>query len=163
MDDFGQPTRARQITFAVIIAVLIMTVFIATMRFAKAQDAAIGDSIALGTGEALGVETYARTGVSSCYILGHMPNRYFDHVVISAGINDPPGACLGAILDRVRAHTVTLIVPAAINSAAQNVFRLAAVHRVELVSYQCWHGCTKWNFHPASYGRLAIDVRKTWK
>ncbi len=58
----------------------------------------IGDSIALGTGTALHVETRARVGAPSCEILRKVPGGRYDVVVISAGVNDPPGRCLEAIL-----------------------------------------------------------------
>lgn len=149
---------------ATLIAGLIMgfLILVGELGRANAQDAAIGDSIALGAGQALGVKTFAQQNVGSCYILGHMPVGPFDHVVISAGINDPPGSCLGAIREKVRARSVTWIVPAPINSAYNHVINVAAAHGDRTVAYLCWHGCTAWNFHPASYRAVANAVRATW-
>lgn len=130
---------------------------------AKAQDAAIGDSIAVGTGHALRVSTYAKTSMGSCWILAHMPRTQFDRVVISAGINDAPGPCVGKILATVKARIKVVILPAPINSARASVFRLAQQAGAFPISYSCKGGCTKHNFHPGSYGAVATSVRAIWK
>ena len=127
-----------------------------------AQDAAVGDSIALGTGQALGVPTYARSSMSSCWVLRHSPSGPFDRVVFSAGINDAPGPSVKALFDRVRARVVVVILPAGINSARAHVASEAAAHGFRPVSYTCAGGCTKRNFHPASYAVLAAAVRRAW-
>ncbi len=140
---------------------LVVLAFIVPVK-AQAQDIALGDSIALGTGHALGVKTYAWTGASSCTILAYMPQGRFDHVVISAGINDPPGYCVEAIFDRIVARRVVVILPAEINSARARVAVQAARHGYATVSYACAGGCTKRNFHPGSYAAVARAVRSLW-
>lgn len=125
-------------------------------------DAAIGDSIAAGTGSALGVSTYAKVGSSSCYISAHLPQGEFDHVVISAGINDAPGPCVDRILSTVRARTIVVILPAPINSARRHVASVAAQHGAFTVSYVCRGGCSRSNFHPGSYAVVAASVRRLW-
>lgn len=129
---------------------------------AHAQDIALGDSIALSTGDALHVPTYAEIGASSCRIFRTMPTGFYNHVVVSAGINDAPGACVDAIRTKVRARFVTWIIPAPINSAYNHVINVAAAHGDRTVSYLCWHGCTKWRFHPASPSAVAHQVRAIW-
>ena len=129
---------------------------------AMAQDVAIGDSIALGTGRALGVPSYARQNMSSCWILRHMPPGRFEHAVISAGINDAPGPCVGAILGRVRAGQVVVILPAAINSARAHVAASAQAHGFQTVSYACRGGCNRHNFHPASYDAVTRVIEGMW-
>jgi hypothetical protein len=138
------------------------SVLVVLLSLSSLPNAALGDSIAAGTGSALGVSTYAKVGSSSCYILAHTPRIAFNHVVISAGINDAPGRCVAALLNRVRARDVVVILPAPINSARAHVARLAAKHGVRTVSYTCTGGCTKHNFHPGSYLAVARAVRELW-
>ena len=157
-------SRAWALARAIGVMILFLALFIGGMWLTKvyAQDMALGDSIAQSTGSALGVPTYAEVGASSCRILGTMPTGFYNHVVISAGINDAPGACVDAIREKVRAKFVTWIVPAPINSAYSHVINVAAAHGDRTVGYLCWHGCTKWNFHPASPGTVANQVRAIW-
>lgn len=129
---------------------------------AKAADAAIGDSIALGTGNALHIETYARQNMGSCWIEVQTPLKNFDHVVISAGINDPPGSCLQGIRQKVKAGSVTWIVPAAINPAYKHVLNIASEYGDKVVFYTCLGGCSKINFHPGSYAEVAHNVKRSW-
>jgi hypothetical protein len=129
---------------------------------ARAQDLALGDSIGLGTGGALGVHTIARVNMGSCWVRDQTPSSHYDHVVISAGINDPPGGCLNAIRARLSAGQVVWVLPAAINSARASVAAVAARWGDRTVSYACAGGCTKSNFHPGSYARVAQDVRAAW-
>jgi hypothetical protein len=136
---------------------------IASNTMVQAQDAAIGDSIALGTGNALHVPTYAWIGASSCEILSKMPSGPFGHVVISAGINSPSSPCLAEIIEKVQAKQITMIVPANINLSHQQVIDLANLHRFHMVEYSCKGGCSKSNFHPGSYSVVARDVQTTWK
>jgi hypothetical protein len=146
----------------VLIVALILCLIGAWITMAKAQDAALGDSIAEGTGRALGVPTYARVNSSSCWVLRHTPSGPFDHVVISAGINDAPGACVKTLLDRLRARVVVVILPAPINTARANVEREAARHGFATVSYACPGGCSRRSFHPSSYAVVAAAVRSIW-
>lgn len=132
------------------------------IKLAHAEDAAIGDSIALGTGRALHVPTYAAVGKGSCDILKFMSRRHFDHVVISAGINDPPGACVTLIRSEVNADRVTWILPAPINSARKHIALVALLHGDQYVTYDCPGGCSRRSFHPSSYAVVARAVRETW-
>jgi len=146
------------------IAALIMLGLFLVGKFDKAhaEDAAIGDSIALGTGRALHVHTFARVGASSCWVLAHMPRRQFEHVVISAGINDAPGRCVRLILAQVRTRVIVVILPAPINSARAHVEVAAVQYGAYPISYACKGGCTTTNFHPGSYTQVARDVRNIW-
>ncbi len=120
----------------------------------------IGDSIALGTGRALHARTAAREGVSSCWIAEHTVEFGGQWAVISAGINDPPGACIDDIRAKVHAPRVVWILPAAINSARSNVERAARERGDRTIAYECAGPCSATNFHPASYARLAADVAR---
>jgi hypothetical protein len=126
---------------------------------AVAGDLALGDSIALGTGRALGVHTVARVGASSCWIAAKAPAGRFDRVVVSAGINDPPGPCVGAIRKALegRVGQVVFIVPAR-TSAATNVLAVAAEHGDSVVRYVAGRDRT----HPQSYVAVARAVRAAW-
>lgn len=132
------------------------------VRPAHAQDVAIGDSIAQGTGYALHVPTYARVGASSCYIMKHLPHASFRYVVVSAGINDAPGPCVARVFASIVARRVVVILPAPINSARANVMALALARGYPVVSYACPHGCSRRSFHPVSYSLLAAQVRAYW-
>jgi hypothetical protein len=126
-------------------------------------DAAIGDSIADGVGSQLHVLTYAKVGASSCSIAKRfVPIFYFKHVVISAGINDAPGACLEAIRKAVSAGQVVWVLPAPINSARAHVLAVAQRWGDKTVSYNCPGGCSRRSFHPGSYTALAAEVRRAW-
>jgi hypothetical protein len=119
-----------------------------------------GDSIALGAGEALHVPTHARVGMGSCWIKDNVFGPLPAVVVLSAGINDPPGACLESLREAVGERTVIWILPAPINSARRHVESIAARYGDLTVSYNCSGTCTPFNFHPASYGALAGDIVK---
>lgn len=120
----------------------------------------LGDSIALGVGHALHAPTIARVGASSCWVLRHVPRRRYDRVVLSAGINDG-GGCVAALRASVDAREVIWVLPAPINAGR------AAVERAmrpgdRAVTYACYGGCTKTNFHPGSYAKVAAAVRRVW-
>lgn len=115
---------------------------------------ALGDSIALGLGAALHVATIARVGASSCAILAYTPRAHFDRVIISAGVNDPPGRCIGAIRARLDAREIVWILP--VNFAAANVLRVAAAHGDRVVAYAPGRD----RVHPQSYAALAASVGK---
>lgn len=141
---------------------MMMTVMLMGLgRSAVAADAAVGDSIALGTGHALGVATYARQNMGSCWIEKNEPLGPFTHVVVSAGINDG-GACVFAIRSRLKARRVTWIIPAQINQGADVVWAAVKEWGDGFVTYTCKGGCTKTNFHPASYAVVARAVRQDW-
>lgn len=139
--------------------------FALTMGLASASAApnsiAFGDSIAFGTGHALGLPTVAVVGASSCTILSWVPKRgMYNHVVLSAGINDS-GACVLKIRAAIPAQQVIWILPAPINGAREKV--QAAIRPGDrVVSYECKGGCTKTNFHPRSYPEVAASVRSMW-
>ena len=146
--------------FVIGIALLVFSV--STMSKAWAADLAYGDSIALGTGSALRVQVSAKVGASSCSIAARAPGGHYEHVVISAGINDPPGACLDAIRKAVSAGQVVWVLPAPINSARAHVLAVAQRWGDKTVSYSCAGGCSRRSFHPGSYAALAAEVRRAW-
>jgi len=122
---------------------------------------AFGDSIAQGTGHALGIPTVAVVGASSCTILGWVPKRGgFDHVVLSAGINDS-GACVLKIRATIPAAKVIWIMPAPINGAVEKV-KAAIRPGDKVVGYACKGGCSQTNFHPGSYPAVAASVWRVW-
>jgi hypothetical protein len=126
----------------------------------EARDVALGDSIAAGTGHALGVYTVARVGAGSCEIARRVPAEVFDNAVISAGINDG-GRCVAAVRAKVRARRIVMILPAPINAGRAAVLR--AIRRGDaMVGYACRGRCTKVNFHPGSYSAVAAAVRRAW-
>lgn len=134
--------------------------FVFAMAFvlpAFAGDAAIGDSLALGTGRALGVPTYAVERKSSCWILGHLPRSGFDHAVISAGTNDPPGRCIAAIRARIHARHVVWILP--VNGARAPVAALAHLYGDPVVAYRPGRD----GIHPPAYAPLARAVLAAWR
>ena len=143
---------------------LILLVALLLYMFAPkawAHDAAVGDSIALGTGHALHISTYARVNAGSCEIVRRVPRARYTHLVISAGINDN-GACVAAVRARAKARIVIWILPAPINAGRAAV--LAAMRPGDRsVSYACAGGCTKSNFHPASYAVVAKAIRNIWE
>jgi hypothetical protein len=143
-----------------VLAVIVIAFVVSCSILARASDVAVGDSIALGTGHALGVSTYGRVGAGSCEIVRRVPRGAYAHAVISAGINDG-GGCVAAVRARVRAGVVVWILPAPINPGRAAV--LAAVRPGDgTVSYACAGPCTKSNFHPASYAVVAAAVRAAW-
>jgi hypothetical protein len=121
----------------------------------------IGDSIGLGTGHALGVPTRAKSSQGSCWIRDRYTPVSADRVVISAGINDG-GLCVGALRARVRARRVTWVIPADINPGAAAVWAQVRLYGDGFVTYTCAGGCSKSNFHPASYAAVARAVRRDW-
>lgn len=128
---------------------------------ASARDISVGDSIAKGTGEALGAETHAVVGAGSCTIVGFFPPGHFDHAVVSAGINDG-GKCVAQVRAKVDADVVVWILPANINKGYAAVRAVARAFGDRTVRYTCRGGCTKTNFHPDSYAKVARWVRVKW-
>lgn len=154
-----------KITLAIITGlltfVLAWVLVLMTTPKAHASDLVLGDSIALGTGRALGKPTVARKGAGSCEIADWLPRRGgYGHVVISAGINDQ-GLCVQAIRRGLRAKRVIWILPAPINAGRSMV--LAVMRKGDrAVSYACDGPCTRTNYHPASYRAVAASVRRVW-
>jgi hypothetical protein len=142
----------------IIICVLLL---MALTPKARASDLALGDSIALGTGHALGVPTVARVGAGSCEIADWLPRRgSYRRVVISAGINDQ-GLCVQALRAGLRAKEVIWILPAPIN-AGRGMVQAVMQPGDKAVSYRCAGPCTRSNFHPASYPAVARAIRRVW-
>lgn len=148
------------VSFVILIAIALGLIIGTTCAYAS--DLAVGDSIALGAGQALHVKTAAVQNDGSCAIVGFAPGGSFDHVVISAGINDAPGSCDEAIRKKYIGAKVVWILPAAINSSRAHVVALAKQYGDKTVSYRCAGGCSTSNFHPASYFAVAAAVRSAW-
>lgn len=144
-----------------LLTLVILATTITTITTTRGADIALGDSIALGTGHALHLPTVARVGAGSCEIAGWVPRRGgFAHVVLSAGINDS-GRCVAGLRNALRAKRVIWILPAPINGGRAAVSR--AMHPGDgAVNYTCKGGCTRSNFHPASYAKVASAVRRVW-
>jgi hypothetical protein len=127
-----------------------------TVRAPIGGDLALGDSIAVGTGSALGVRIVAKESVSSCWIAARGPRGHFAHAVVSAGVN-APGSCLDRILDRLDADHVTLILPAPVNSARAHVADVA--RRRGLATVSCVPGGD--GLHPRRYPEVAAAMAVT--
>ena len=112
---------------------------------AAAGDLALGDSLALGLGRALGIATIARIGISSCSIVGMAPRGHYDRVVLSAGTNDPPGRCIEAIRQKLNSGRVEWVVP--VNGARAHVIAVANAHGDTLLFYAAGRN---WP-HPRAY------------
>jgi hypothetical protein len=118
---------------------------------------AIGDSIAVGTSQALHIPAYAKERMGSCWILAHMPKRIdAERVVISAGVNDPPGRCDAAIRARIHSYNVVWIRP--VNSASVTVDSIAKRYCDSVISYVVGPD----HLHPQSYGEIAVTVKFEW-
>lgn len=145
--------------FPIFIVTLVILIALAYCTV-RGADLALGDCIALGTGHALRIPTQAKVSASSCRIADWRHGGSYNHVVISAGINDD-GLCVQAVRASVRAKRVIWILPAPINDARSMV--LASMRKGDRsVSYVCPGGCSKRSFHPKSYGVLASDIRRIW-
>jgi thiamine biosynthesis protein ThiC len=122
--------------------------------------AAIGDSIAVGIGQAAHCTINAKVGASSSYIANHTISTSKDVVVISAGSNDPANPNLKKNLEKIRskvkANTVVWILPYN-RKAAAAVISVANRHGdkyIDLVSVKTNDGV-----HPSSYRNL---VKRIW-
>ena len=100
---------------------------------------AVGDSLALGFGQASGFETHAAVGEPSCPskkwlgVLNIAPTKHYRFLLISAGTNDPPGRCVAAIRAKVHADEVMWVLP--VNGARQHVLSVAHAHHDRTLSY----------------------------
>lgn len=128
------------------------------MIHAAALCLALGDSLAVGTGQALHCDIAAHVGASSRAIVQFAPAKQYDFVVISAGTNDPPGDYIEVVRARVRSGKIVWILP--VNGARAHVLRVAAAHGDRAVSYTPGRGRV-WP-HPYSYAPLAAAVRGAW-
>ena len=122
---------------------------------------ALGDSIALGTGRAMGCSTVARVGASSTAIVRMAHDLPRARVtVLSAGSNDPASPMLRANLETMRARAsgvVVWIVPRDAR-AASVVLSAARAHgdrHVDLSTLASGDGV-----HPRSYATVARRVRE---
>jgi len=130
-------------------------------------DLALGDSIAVGAGGALGVRTIAVEGEPSCPnpragragIVSMVPSASYGRVVVSAGVNDIPGACVGAIRSKLRASVVVWLVGLSQrHGEAGTVAAVAAAHGDRVVRFQVGPD----GVHPRSYPEVAAQVRRAW-
>lgn len=143
----------RELGAALVAGVIALFAFSAPTR---AGDAAIGDSLALGTGTALHIATFAHVGASSCAIVAFAPRASFDRVVVSAGVNDPPGRCVASLRAAIHARIVVWIAP--VNSARLAVEMAASAYGDRVIFYRPGPD----GVHPSSYGALAAQVRAAW-
>lgn len=117
---------------------------------------AIGDSIAVGVGQAAGCVLGARVGVSSSYISNHVISSDNEVAVISAGSNDPRNPSLRKNLEKIRSkihsNRVVWILPYD-RSAARIVKSVAITHGdgyIDLSDYR-----TRDGVHPSNYRAIA--------
>ena len=109
---------------------------------------AIGDSLAVGVGQSMQIETHAKVGASSCWIYHHLPSDSYDTAIISAGVNDGDSKhCITEIRKSVKAKRVIWILPAAY--ATDEVYAVAKKWGDTVVSYTTGKGKT-WP-HPPQY------------
>ncbi len=109
---------------------------------------ALGDSLALGFGQASHMHLSARVGKSSCWIAKRVPIKRYDFILISAGTNDPPGLCIEKIRALVNGGLIVWVVP--VNGARNHVLKVAAAHHDGLLYYKpskrAWpHPARYWN------------------
>lgn len=117
---------------------------------------AIGDSIAVGIGQAAHCSINAKVGASSSYVADHVVSSSRDVAVISAGSNDPSNPKLRTNLDRIRskivAKRVVWILPYDRKAAA--VVKAVAVQHgdgyIDLSGFK-----TRDGVHPSSYQSVA--------
>ena len=138
------------------IALLFAVVCIALLAAATAwgNEVAVGDSLAVGFGQASGMPTRAIVGISSCRIVGMVPPGHYDFMLLSAGTNDPPGHCVEQVRARADASVVEWVVP--VNGARSTVLRVAAAHGDRTLFYT--PGARFWP-HPARYFDVHGGVR----
>jgi len=128
----------------------------------------VGDSIAVGTGQAMGVPTNAKVGASSSQILTNIKNnpslQNQGNAVLSVGSNDIVGgrgnvdqlrSNLGEIRSTMNAGSYTWILPAD-PTAAATVRSFAAANGDKVVSFTPGGD----GIHPKSYGAVANSVRE---
>lgn len=114
---------------------------------------AVGDSIAVGTGQAMGCEIRAHVGWSSRKIVNLANGVRSELCVISAGSNDPnnPKLLLNLKTIRGKIDCVKVIWIQPINKKAASAVRSARKNGDSIVTFLP----SKDNVHPKNYSALA--------
>lgn len=114
---------------------------------------AVGDSIAVGTGQALGCEIRAHVGWPSSKIVNLANGVKSELCVISAGSNDPKNPKLLINLKTIRGKLdcVKVVWIQPVNKTASSAVRNAARAGDKIVSFTP----SKDNVHPKNYNTLA--------
>ena len=119
---------------------------------------AVGDSIAVGTGQAMHCTVRAHVGWSSSKIVTLSNGVKAELCIISAGSNDPKNPKLIVNLKKIRnnldCNKVVWIKP--INSTAANAVSAAKKGNDSVVSFTP----SKDKVHPKSYSTLANSIKK---
>lgn len=121
---------------------------------------AVGDSIAVGVGQAAHCMINAKVGASSSYIASHTYSSDKRVAVISAGSNDPDNPKLmnnlHAIRAKITARRVVWILP--YNRKAAEVVKAVAVQHgdayIDLSGFK-----TRDRVHPSSYSAVAKNIK----
>ena len=118
---------------------------------------AVGDSIAVGTGQALGCEIRAHEGWSSSKIVNLANGVRSELCVISAGSNDPnnPKLLLNLKTIRGKIDCVKVIWILPVNVTAANIVKKAA-GRDRVIGFVPG----KDHVHPKSYKNIAKTIKK---
>jgi hypothetical protein len=118
---------------------------------------AVGDSIAVGTGQAMGCEIRAHIGWSSSKIVNLANGATKELCIISAGSNDPKNPKLLINLKTIRGKLncvkVVWILP--VNPTASSAVRKAAVKNDCLITFSP----SKDKVHPKSYKKVADTIK----
>lgn len=121
---------------------------------------AVGDSIAVGVGQAAHCSINAKVSVSSSYIANHTVSSNKSVAIVSAGSNDPANPHLRSNLIKIRSKLnsdrVVWILP--YNRSAAKVVRSVAISfgdgYIDLSDYSTHDGV-----HPSSYKSVAKKIR----
>lgn len=121
---------------------------------------AVGDSIAVGVGQAAQCVLNAKVGASSGYIADHVVSINKKIAIISAGSNDPSNPKLRKNLEKIRtkirSEKVVWILP--YNRKAAKIVKSVAFANgdgvIDLASYKSNDGV-----HPFSYKAVAKQVK----
>jgi uncharacterized protein with von Willebrand factor type A (vWA) domain len=117
-----------------------------------------GDSIALGTAQALHWQHDAKVGAPSSDIIHRVPHGTFHELVLSAGSNDPRNPRLAANLETMRRRAtgggVVWIAPVEAHARA-TVEHVAHEHGDRVVTFTPG----KDHVHPRSYTELARRIQ----
>ena len=140
-------------SFVIDLVFTVVTIALLGRATAFGKEVAVGDSLAVGFGQASGMPTRAIVGISSCRIVDMVPAGHYDFMLISAGTNDPPGRCVEAVRARADAYVVEWVVP--VNGARGHVLAVAAAHGDQTLFYTPAPG----NVHPRGYFDVHRGVR----